>query len=135
MTDFELDPRLQNDCIDLHRKNEIRILLLDNASVPWFILVPEVGVQELFQLDSTQRTHLNELQDAISRFVLEHFDVQKLNIAAIGNVVSQMHIHVIGRKPGDYCWPGVVWGNPQRAAYSEDAIAKIRRELQSHLQP
>ena len=127
---FILDQRLQQDCFALGHKSNIRILLLNNSLVPWFLLVPEVEVQELFQLTANQRTQLRELQDQISRFVLDSFDVQKLNVAAIGNVVSQLHIHVIGRKPGDYCWPDVVWGNPNKQTYSDDVVSDIRKKLQ-----
>ena len=130
MPDFTLDQRLQQDCFALARKSGIRILLLNNSLLPWLVLVPEVEVKELFQLTAEQRAKLLQLQDDVSRFVLESFDVQKLNVAAIGNVVSQLHIHVIGRQPGDYCWPGVVWGNPNREPYSDDVVSCIRKKLQ-----
>ncbi len=129
MSAFSLDQRLQQDCFALARKHNIRILLLNNSLVPWFVLVPEVEVKELFQLTANQRAQLLDLQDQVSRFVLDSFDVRKLNVAAIGNVVSQLHVHVIGRKPGDYCWPGVVWGNPHKQTYSDDAVSEIRRKL------
>ncbi len=133
MTEFRLDERLARDCIALATEDNIRIMLLNNALVPWFVLVPEVEVKELFELTATQRADLVALENRMSRFVLENFDVQKLNVAAIGNVVSQMHIHVIGRKPGDYCWPGVVWGNLPKQDYADDVIIDIRQKLDTFI--
>jgi diadenosine tetraphosphate (Ap4A) HIT family hydrolase len=110
--EFAVHPRLLADCHQLGRLALCRVLLNRNATLPWFILVPEVGPEiiELHELDGARRQQLATELDLVARFTRARFDVAKLNIAAIGNIVQQLHVHVVGRHPGDPCWPGVVWG-------------------------
>jgi diadenosine tetraphosphate (Ap4A) HIT family hydrolase len=126
---FSLDPRL---AADTHKLGELalsEVLLMDNALLPWFILVPRVSEIELFQLDEARRQQLFDETTALSSFVAEAFPVDKLNVAAIGNVVAQLHVHVIGRRQDDFAWPGVVWGRPEREAYTAIAVTDIRQHL------
>lgn len=113
MSGFRLHPRLLDDCHRLGRFTLSHVLLHRNAILPWFILVPEVGaeVTELHELGVQERRVLDQEVDVLARFVKPGLGAQKLNIAAIGNIVPQLHVHVVGRSPGDPCWPGVVWGN------------------------
>jgi diadenosine tetraphosphate (Ap4A) HIT family hydrolase len=134
MAGFHLHPRLLEDCHRLGRFALSHVLLHRNAGLPWFILVPEVdqAVLELHELEAAQRQTLNDELDAVARFVQTGLGAQKLNIAAIGNIVPQLHVHVIGRGPGDPCWPGVVWGNlpagptwsPARVVALADSLAE-----------
>jgi len=126
MTDFRLDPRLARDCFVLGDLGSSLLLLLNNALVPWFIVVPRVAVSELHDLEAAHREALLAQVDAVSRFVKGAFPVDKLNVAAIGNVVSQLHVHVVGRRRDDFCWPGVVWGAPGREGYGAEAVELIR---------
>lgn len=100
---------------------------MNNALFPWFILVPETDVVELCDLDPASQQILLEEINRLSRFVKESFPIDKLNVAAIGNVVKQLHIHVIGRRTDDPCWPGVVWGAGQSKPYSEVEREEILR--------
>lgn len=124
---FVLNPKLEDGGFALGRINGCRLLLKNNALFPWLILVPEVeGVEDLHQLDE-KRFH--EVMDAVrhvSEFVESHFSPEKLNVACIGNVVRQMHIHVVGRSTGDPAWPGTVWAHDGKADYSKDEIEEIR---------
>lgn len=133
MSDFQLDPQLSADCLPLGRIGLCRLLLLNNAQVPWFVLVPEVTVTEFYELERDQQLQILEAINALSTFIKGHFHSDKLNIASIGNKVRQLHIHVIGRDPGDYCWPGVVWGAPGAKAYEQQAVAEIRAALAAGL--
>ena len=126
MSGFALDPRLRADCFELGRLGFCRLLLLDNAAVPWFILVPETDVCEIIDLAEEQQLELLRLAGLVARFVRTEFPVDKLNIAAIGNVVRQLHVHVVGRSAGDYCWPGVVWGTAPPARYTGTQVDDIR---------
>jgi diadenosine tetraphosphate (Ap4A) HIT family hydrolase len=126
---FVLDPRL---AADTHKLGELalsEVLLMDNALLPWFILVPRVTETELFQLDDSQRQQLFDETTALSAFVSNAFSVDKLNVAAIGNVVAQLHVHVVGRRRDDFAWPGVVWGRPEREAYLVTTVAGIQARL------
>lgn len=126
---WTLDPRLDADCHALGRLGQNRLLLMDNAQVPWFILVPQTSATEFYQLEpELQQAVLSDV-NALSAFIKDHFAVHKLNIAAIGNLVRQLHIHVIGRYVHDPYWPGVVWGAGPGPAYRADQIAPLRQTL------
>ena len=120
MNPFTLDPRLQNDCFVLGKMNVCHLLLMNNALFPWFILVPETKAVELCDLGREFRILVHEETDRTARFVKDHFPVDTINVAAIGNVVRQLHIHVIGRRTDDPCWPGVVWGSGMARPYTDD---------------
>ena len=135
MKNFQLDTQLQKDCYVLGELECSLLLLMNNSLVPWFIVVPRTDKTELYELESKmQATVLKEI-NAVSRFIKDEFCVDKLNVAAIGNIVKQLHIHVIGRRDDDYCWPGVVWGRPEKTSYNDQAIEHIIAKLEnsSHL--
>lgn len=132
--DFVLDKRLQRDCFCLGRLELSQLLLLNNAAVPWFILVPEVAVTELCDLEELQYTTLMNESRRLAEFVRQTFVIDKLNVAAIGNVVSQLHLHVIGRRKDDYCWPDVVWGTTPPEQYEAAQVATIVGQLERTLE-
>lgn len=129
MPEFTLDSQLKADCHVLGKLDDHYLLLLDNALLPWFILVPQTEVNELFELNTAQQTQLLASISALSEFIKTTFPVEKLNIASIGNKVKQLHVHVIGRDPADFCWPDVVWGRPEREDYAPEDVTKIRATL------
>ncbi len=120
MNTFTLDPRLKNDCHVLGKMGVSHLLLMNNALFPWFILVPETRAVELCDMDRESRRLLRDETDRVARFVKDHFPVDKLNVAAIGNVVRQLHVHVIGRRTDDPCWPNVVWGSGVSRPYTDE---------------
>jgi len=132
MTDFELHRQLLADCHPIGRLTLSHVLLQRNASLPWLILVPEVGaeVRELFELNPADRRVLDAEIDTLARYLKHSLGAQKINVAAIGNIVPQLHIHVVGRHPGDPCWPGVVWGNlPPGPEWSAEQVEEIRAAI------
>jgi diadenosine tetraphosphate (Ap4A) HIT family hydrolase len=129
MNDFQLDPQLVRDCFVLGRIKSTRLLLLNNALLPWFILVPETTAYEIYELPQAQQLELLEEINIISSHLKQNYAVDKLNIAAIGNVVRQMHIHVVGRHVDDFCWPGVVWGTDQKLLYHDNEVQQIKSRL------
>jgi diadenosine tetraphosphate (Ap4A) HIT family hydrolase len=126
---FVLDSRLEKDCVVLGKINGCNLLLLNNSLVTWFVLVPEVEETELYELDKETQLNLLETVNNISKFIKSEFKIDKLNIATIGNIVSQLHIHIIGRTKSDFCWPGVVWGADAKKSYSEKEIKEIVTKL------
>lgn len=123
---FALDPRLAGDTHHLASLPLCELLLMDNALLPWLILVPRVTETELYQLPVEQRRQLDDETTAVAAFVAGAFAIDKLNVAAIGNVVAQLHVHVVGRRRDDYAWPGVVWGRSERTPYEPNAVAELR---------
>ncbi len=138
-SDFELDPRLKNDCHILGRLDSTLLLLMDNALVSWFILVPDVEVSEFHELQHEVQLQLLEQINLISIYLKQDISADKVNVAAIGNIVRQLHIHVVGRVEGDYCWPNVVWGAEGRRPYSktevQDIFSSIRKVLGDRFVP
>jgi diadenosine tetraphosphate (Ap4A) HIT family hydrolase len=133
MEAFSLDPQLAKDCIVLAESDTSLLLLMNNALVPWFILVPRTSETELHALDAATQVALLKEINLLAGQVKTVFAVDKLNIAAIGNVVQQLHIHVIGRRHTDYCWPNVVWGRSEREPYTQAAITALVQNLMPHL--
>jgi len=128
-SDFILDARLKNDCHILGRLGSTLLLLLDNSLVPWFILVPEVEVTEFHELEQTTQLQLLEHINLLSTHLKQDLSVDKVNVAAIGNIVRQLHIHVVGRNENDYCWPNVVWGADGRKPYTELELQEISASI------
>lgn len=133
MTSFNLHPQLEKDCHILGKLDLCHILLLNNALVPWFVLVPETSITEFHHLEQQQQLLLLTEINHISGFIENNFEITKLNTATIGNIVQQMHIHIIGRHEKDYCWPGVVWGRPEKEAYESAQVDKIKNALKAWL--
>lgn len=125
MKTVEIDERLKEDTIQLGFINGQALLLMNNSLVPWFIVLPNTSEIELYKLPESERRMLEENIDILSEFILNNFDVEKLNVATIGNMVNQMHIHIVGRHKNDFCWPGVVWGRTDRKAYKELELTSI----------
>ena len=125
---FTLNPRLEKGSFELGRLNGCRILLKNNALFPWLLLVPEVeeGIEDLHQLDASTYQAVTETILVVSNFVSGHFQPDKLNVACIGNMVRQMHIHVVGRSQDDPAWPGVVWSHEGKESYTEEDAELIR---------
>ena len=105
---------------------------MNNAAVPWLLIVPEVTVVELFELTAAEQQKLLIDVNDLSRFVKTHFAAHKINVCAMGNVVKQMHIHVVGRYTTDYAWPNTVWSTTAPSQYSAERVAEIRTLAHAH---
>lgn len=127
--DFKLHPQLDADCFTLGLINNCTLLLHKNALIPWFILVPHTHKNEIFKLETIQQQQLQITINQLAQFVESNFNTDKLNIATIGNVVSQLHVHVIGRYTNDFCWPQPVWGKTQFSEYSAQELQSIKNNL------
>jgi len=130
---FELDIRLSGDCHVLGQMDISLLLLMNNALVPWFVLVPRTSVTDLTDLSRSEQAILLEEINLVAAFIKQSFSVSKLNIASIGNVVSQLHVHVVGRSPTDFCWPNVVWGAPEQESYDGAQVRGIVSDLHDYL--
>ncbi len=129
---FTMNERLAAGCFEITRKHGCRILLKNEANFPWFIVVPEVaeGVEDLHQLDEATFKQVMRAVRETSAFVSSYFHPEKLNVACIGNIIRQMHIHIVARSPDDPAWPGVVWSFEEKRNYAggeEEAIIGAAR--------
>ncbi|MBS7561183.1 HIT domain-containing protein [Pseudomonas protegens] len=127
---FTLDSRLQQDTLPIGDFPLCRLLLSNDANYPWFILVPRrEDISELFQLDVTEQQQLWRETTALAEVLKDSFDADKMNVATLGNVVSQLHMHVIVRKRDDAAWPAPVWGKHPAKPYSAQQVEAIRDRL------
>ncbi len=123
---FELHPRLAAGGFEIGRLGGCRLLLKNTALFPWLLLVPEVeGIEDLHELPPGQFEEVMSAMRRVSEFVASHFQPEKLNVACIGNQVRQMHVHIVGRLPGDPAWPGTVWAFEGKKSYDQGEIDEI----------
>ena len=119
MSDFPLHPRLAADAVFVADWALSRVLLMNDARYPWLILVPRrIGLTELFDLGQDDRAVMIEEVSRAARALKEISGAAKINVGALGNLVPQLHIHVVARSLGDAAWPGPVWGQGTAAPYS-----------------
>jgi diadenosine tetraphosphate (Ap4A) HIT family hydrolase len=122
--DFTLDARLQADTRPVTSLPLCEVLLMNDARYPWLILVPRhMGLVETLDLPSAAQLQLWQEINQVAAVLREVAPCDKLNIGALGNIVRQLHVHVIARKEGDAAWPGPVWGNGHAEPYQEDAMS------------
>ena len=127
---FVLDSRLEQDTLSIGDFPLCRLLLMNDAHYPWFILVPRrEDVSEVFQLDAADQQALWREAAALAETVKDTFAADKMNIATLGNVVSQLHVHVIARRRDDAAWPAPVWGRQPARPYSDEQVATLRNKL------
>ncbi|AOE87026.1 HIT family protein [Pseudomonas sp. TCU-HL1] len=127
---FALDPRLQQDTLLIGDFPLCQLLLMNDAQYPWFILVPRrEEVSELFQLSVEEQRQLWQETTFLAETLKDTFGADKMNVATLGNVVSQLHMHVIVRRRHDAAWPAPVWGRHPAVPYSADQVGAIRAKL------
>ncbi|WP_372965441.1 HIT domain-containing protein [Marinobacter sp.] len=127
---FELHERLAADTHSLGRSRLCDIRLMNDRTWPWIILVPAVaGIREIYQLTPEQQVRLLEESSVLSEGMMKLFGGDKMNVAALGNMVPQLHLHHIVRFEDDPAWPAPVWGKQAAVPYSENELASIREKL------
>ena len=123
----EIHSQLKKDCVVLGRLPLCHLLLMNDRSYPWFILVPaRIEIREIYQLETGDRRQLMDESCELSEFLIGAYAGDKLNIAALGNQVPQLHLHHIVRYVSDVAWPAPIWGRTVPHPYSPSAIDEIR---------
>ena len=127
---FKLHPQLKMDTFDIGDLPLCKVLLMNESQFPWLVLVPRRNeISELYQLPDMDITQVNKESLEISRLMMVLFSGDKLNVAALGNLVPQLHIHHIIRHKDDAVWPQPVWGNFTAKPYSESAANQMRDKV------
>ena len=134
MTGFELDARLAGDTLKVADLKSGPLLMMNDRRWPWLILVPSIaGAVELHDLDTTTARLVHEETDRVAAALKRVTGCAKINTGALGNIVRQLHIHVVARSEGDPNWPGPVWGfgsrEPWEAEKARGFIAELRAAL------
>ena len=133
-TAFVLDPRLKADTQPVIELPLCDVLLMNDARYAWLILVPRVAsCTEILDLPEAERAQLWQEINQVAAVLRETMPCDKLNIGALGNIVRQLHVHVIARKEGDAAWPGPVWGNGTPRPYDVNELQSLIRVLRPSL--
>ncbi len=127
---FELDERLAGDTCCLGDLPLCRVLLMLDANYPWLILVPRrEGLTEIFELSQDDQRQFMQESSAVAELMAGLFSADKMNIAALGNMVPQLHIHHVARLRGDAAWPKPVWGCVPPLKYETIVLSRRTAEL------
>ena len=130
MTPFVLDSRLEADTFKAGESALNLLLLMNDSRYPWCILVPkQAGLREIYELSTRDQSTLLTESSLLAKTLMTTFAQEKMNIGALGNVVSQLHVHHVGRHQNDPAWPGPVWGHSQATPYSSDNLKKNLQTL------
>ncbi len=119
MADFELHPRLAADTLELGDGMLSAVRIMNDRRFPWLILVPRrAGLEALHRMERTDHLLLMQEITLLSRMLEDLFRPHRINVGALGNLVPQLHLHLVARREGDAAWPGPVWGNGVADPYS-----------------
>ena len=131
---FTLDPRLAADSFEICTLENVQVRLMNDARYWWLVLVPEIdGAMEWHHLDETAQHYLIDVTTHAASVLENLARADKMNIAALGNMVRQLHVHVIARHEGDVAWPGPVWGAGDALPYNTPMRGARTQSLQSLL--
>lgn len=132
MTQDDLHPRLAADTIALAEWQLSRVRLMNDQRFPWIVLIPRIaGAREIFDLTPAQQaTLIGEISRA-ARALSMVSAADKINVGALGNLVPQLHVHIVARKIGDDAWPGPVWGHGTAIPYDWAGLSALARQLDS----
>ena len=132
---FTLDQRLTNSSHPVVCIDDIQIRLADDSRYVWLLLVPEIdGAEELHDLSEDLRGQLLDLATQLGGWMKSTFTADKINIAALGNLVPQLHLHVVARRRGDAAWPGPIWGHGDPVPLTETERQRLINAVAEFLQ-
>ena len=124
---FSLHKQLKNDCTVIGELPLSFLLLMNDANYPWFVLVPRRdGKREWYELETGDQQQLLHEVNALAQYLRENTGAIKMNIGALGNMVPQLHVHVIARFENDLAWPAPVWGRVSATPYSEAMLSSMQ---------
>jgi diadenosine tetraphosphate (Ap4A) HIT family hydrolase len=130
----ELHPQLRKDCLEIGHFPLCRLLLMLDVNYPWFVLVPDRhGITEIFQLQEKDQQQLMRESSYLAEALEKEFQADKINVAALGNLVPQLHLHHVVRYRDDPAWPDPVWGKVKQRPYCEEAISNVIGRLRKVL--
>lgn len=133
--DFVLDARLHADTRHVVSLALCHVLLMNDARFPWLVLVPRrAGMVEICDLSAAEQAALWQETNHAAQALRAIAPFGKLNLGALGNIVRQLHVHVVGRREGDAAWPGPVWGSGRAEPYDDDSLGRLMLQLRGELE-
>ncbi len=135
MIKFAVDPVIQNNSIFIKNLQLSSLYIKNDKENPWFVLVPrKIGATELIDLTHEEQSALMEEVTIVSEFLKEYYEPYKLNIGSLGNIVKQLHIHVIARYPNDRAWPGPIWGTNPSMEFDQTELENIKSNFLEYVE-
>jgi diadenosine tetraphosphate (Ap4A) HIT family hydrolase len=132
MPNFQLHPQLKKDCFVLGKFELCQVLLMNDSQFPWFILVPQrADIREIYELTDAEQVTLIRESSYLAKKLVEIFNADKLNVAAIGNIVPQLHLHHVVRYENDKAWAAPIWGKFAAVPYTEQQRNSLLERLKS----
>ena len=127
---FALDSRLKNSSLQIAAIDAFQIRLVNDKRYIWLLIIPEISdITELDDLDPKTQTALFQIASQLSSSVKSYFQADKMNIATIGNIVSQFHLHIVARKQTDATWPEPIWGKGTAEPYSDEEVSVMMAQM------
>jgi diadenosine tetraphosphate (Ap4A) HIT family hydrolase len=134
MSDFILHSKLAADTFEVLSLKVSQLLLMNDARYPWLILVPQVSdMRDLHNLSAKQYHAVTQEIAQVSKVLESVTQAHKMNVGALGNMVPQLHIHIVARQANDAAWPAPVWGVGEAQPYSQDAAKTLVQQIASKL--
>jgi diadenosine tetraphosphate (Ap4A) HIT family hydrolase len=131
---FSVDPVIEQNSIFIKNLGLSTLYLKNDKENPWFILVPRKALAvELIDLNHEEQTMLMEEITIVSEFLKSHYRPHKMNVGSLGNIVTQLHIHVIARNPSDRAWPGPIWGTPTTQEFDHNELENIKSNFEEFI--
>lgn len=132
---FKLDDRITSTCFQIGDWPLSRVFLKDNAQFPWFVLVPRINdVQEIYELSKESRYQLIDEVSTLSSIMKTYFQPYKINLGYLGNIVKQLHIHIVGRSINDCLWPYGVWqASEENPTYEQKVVTYLLKDLKNEI--
>ena len=132
---FSVDPVIEQNSIFIRDLGLSTVYLKNDKENPWFILVPrKAGAVELIDLNHEEQTMLMEEITIVSEFLKSHYRPYKMNVGSLGNIVTQLHIHIIARNPNDRAWPGPIWGTPTTQEFDFNEVENIKSNFSEFIE-
>jgi diadenosine tetraphosphate (Ap4A) HIT family hydrolase len=126
---FELHPQLAKDSIWLADWPLSQLRLINDANYPWFILVPRrANIRDVIDLTEADQSTLWQESAKLSQLLRVKYNPEKLNLAALGNMVPQLHLHHVARYSTDVAWPAPIWGKVAAKPYTEQQVSQLQQE-------
>ena len=127
---FSIDPRLERDSVAIADLGLCQLRVMRDARWPWLLAIPQrEGIEEMFELAPLDQTMLTFEVNEVARALSSVTGAEKINVAAIGNKVRQLHVHIVARFEGDANWPGPIWGHGEAEPRSDQDIEALALKI------
>jgi diadenosine tetraphosphate (Ap4A) HIT family hydrolase len=132
---FTVDPVIEQNSIFIKNMGLSSVYLKNDKENPWFVIVPrKLNAVELIDLNHEEQNMLMEEVTIVSEFLKSYYRPHKMNVGSLGNIVQQLHVHIIARYPTDRAWPGPIWGTPTSLEFDQNELENIKSNFNEFIE-